>query len=345
MGANEMTLDYEICRANLEKLIEWYIPRVDQRNEATTRLHLIDTLFFECLGWLKEDVILEDSHEGEYTDYTFLAPRQILIVEAKKENNYFELPLVGKEQLEYSLVPLMRDYPNLSAAIKQVTGYCQSRGVPFAAVSNGHQLVVFVATRSDGLPPLRGKALVFPSLHFMLDHFLELWQALSKLAVEHQKLYARLIGDVIPELPPKHSSSIIGYPGVVNRNTLQADLQSLSELVIEDLVHAEILEKTFLEECYAQSGALSQYSSISKSILQARYVALFDSETPGPALTSASTKEGISPELLAESLSRRPILLIGDVGVGKTTFIRHLINVDAAQIFDKAIYIVTAQVR
>ncbi len=333
-----MTPDYEIGRAELEKLIEWYSSRVDQRNEATTRFHLIDTLFFQCLGWLKEDVIFEGSYEGEYADYAFLAPRQILIVEAKKENSYFELP-IGKEQLEYSLASLMRDYPNLNAAIKQVTGYCQSRGVPFAAVSNGHQLVVFVATRSDGLPPLRGKALVFPSLQFMLDNFLELWQVLSKPAVERQKLYARLMGSIIPELPPKLSSSIIGYPGVVNRNAFQADLQSLSELVIEDLVHAEPLEKTFLLECYAQSGALSQYSLISKSILQARYTALFDSETPGPAITSASTKEGISAELLAESMSRRPILLIGDVGVGKTTFIRRLINVDAVQIFEKAIYL------
>ncbi len=206
-----MTPDYETGRAKLEKLIEWYAPRVEQRNEATTRFHLIDTLFFECLGWFKEDTIFEDSHEGEYADYTFLAPRKILIVEAKKENNYFELP-TGKEQLEYSLASLMRDYSNLNDAIKQVTGYCQSRGVPFAAISNGHQLVVFVATRSDGLPPLRGKALVFPSLLFMLNHFLELWQVLSKPAIEHQKLYARLIGSVVQELPPKLSSSIVGYP-------------------------------------------------------------------------------------------------------------------------------------
>ena len=53
MGGDGMTPDYEISRARLEKLIEWYTPRVDQRNEATTRLHLIDILFFECLGWLK----------------------------------------------------------------------------------------------------------------------------------------------------------------------------------------------------------------------------------------------------------------------------------------------------
>src|SRR5260370_7859890 len=168
MGAEGMIPDYEIGRAELEKLIEWYSSRVDQRNEATTRFHLIDTLFFQCLGWLKEDVNFEVSFEGEYADYAFLAPRQILIVEAKKENSYFELP-IGKEQLEYSLASLMRDYSNLNAAIKQVTVYCQSRELPFASVSNIHQLVIFVATRSDGLPPLRGQALVLPSLPFILN--------------------------------------------------------------------------------------------------------------------------------------------------------------------------------
>src|SRR6266700_3919722 len=38
-----------------------------------------------------------------------------------------------------------------------------------------------------------------------------------------------------------------------------------------------------------------------------------------------------------ESPSRRPILLLGDVGVGKTTFIRHLIKVDAAALFAQTI--------
>src|SRR5277367_1273572 len=93
----------------------------------------------------------------------------------------------------------------------------------------------------------------------------------------------------------------------------------------------------FLTECYCDSGALSQHSLISKAILEARYAALFDSELGGPTLTSAKGKKGISPDLLAESLSRRPILLIGDVGAGKTIFIKHLINVAAIETFARAI--------
>jgi hypothetical protein len=254
----------------------------------------------------------------------------------KKRRDYFEVP-AEKDRLEYSLSALMRDYSHLKAAIVQATGYCQSRGIPFGVVSNGHQIVAFVATRSDGLPPFEGKALVFPSLDFMLSHFLDLWQALSKTAVEQKKLYARLIGDILPELPTKLSSNITVYPGVVNRNVFQTDLQIISELVIEDITRSHELEANFLEECYSQSGALSQFALISKSILQARYAALYESDTLGPTPVPAVNKEGISPELFAESLSRRPILLIGDVGVGKTTFIRHLIKIDAVQVFQNAI--------
>jgi len=231
----------------------------------------------------------------------------------------------------------MRDYPNLKAAIAQAAGYCQSRGVPFGVICNGHQIVAFVATRNDGSPPFEGKALVFPSLDFMLSNFYELWQALSKPAIEQKKLYARLIGEILPELPPKLSSNIIGYPGVVNRNIFQTNLQIISDLVIEDLARSHDLEADFLKECYSQNGALSQYALVSKSILQERYAALFSQDTPGPTLVPAVNREGISPELLAESLSRRPILLIGDVGVGKTTFIRHLIKIDAVTVFDDAI--------
>lgn len=333
-----MSSDFETGRSNLEKLIAWYSDKKGQRNEATTRFQLIDRLLFECLGWGRDDVILEEPHGGEYTDYTFLAPRRVLIVEAKKEGDYFELP-AGKTRSVYSLPSLLRDYSNLRAAIEQATHYCQTRGVPFGTVINGHQVVAFVATRGDGLPPLEGNAVVFPSLEFMLENFVDLWQALSKPGIEQKKLLYKLISDVLPELPPKLSATLPFYPGVKSRNIFQTDLQTLSELIIEDLVRSNELRKRFLEECYSRSGALSRYALVSRTILQTRYAALFAPENQGPTTVPAVDKEGISAELLAESLSRRPIILIGDVGVGKTTFIRHLIHVEAAPLFENAITI------
>lgn len=151
---------YEAARTNLENLVDWYASRVGSRNEATTRLQLIDRLLFECLGWAKDDAICEEPHGREYTDYTLSAPRRILIVEAKKEGDYFELPL-ERPRLEYALSSLMRDHEGLKAAIEQAAGYCQSRGVLFGAVTNGHQMVAFVATRSDG-PPSMERLWCFP---------------------------------------------------------------------------------------------------------------------------------------------------------------------------------------
>lgn len=279
---------------------------------------------------------MEESYNREYTDYVFLAPRRLFIVEAKKEGDYFELP-AGETRLEQSLPSLSKRYPNLKEALQQAAGYCQSRGVPFGAVTNGHQLVAFVGTRSDGLPPLEGRALVFPSLQFMLDNFLEFWQAVSKPGIQEKRLQHRLLGEGLPELPPKPSATITSYPGVKGRNNLQTDLQIVSELVIEDLPRSRDVEDRFLEECYSQSGALSQYALTSRAILQARYAALFDTDNPGPNTSPAVGKEGVSAEVFAQSLSRRPVILIGDVGVGKTTFVRHLIKIDAAAVFEHAI--------
>ncbi|MEG4816361.1 hypothetical protein [Microcoleus sp. K5-D4] len=333
MGIN-MSPDYEECRRNLENLVAWYKPA--PRNEATTRFQIIDRLFFECLGWSKDDVVMEEYHNREYADYTFNAPRRILIVEAKKEDLYFEIP-AGKCKLEHSITSLSRDNANLKAAISQAAAYCQERGAPFGAVSNGYQLVAFIAVRSDGIAPLEGKALVFSSLEKMLENFFDLWQSLSKAGIEEKNIQARLIGNLQAQIPRKLSETIATYPGIKGRNVFQTDLQTVSDLVIEDLTRSETLEKTFLEECYCKTGALSQHSLASKTILETRYAALFDSNTPSPVLVQAVDRQGISPELLAESISRRPILLIGSVGVGKTTFIRNLMKVEAPSVFEKAI--------
>ena len=88
------------------------------------------------------------------------------------------------------------------------------------------------------------------------------------------------------------------------------------------------------------SGALSQYALIGKSILRARYSPQFEESLAGPSLTPATRKKGkpaITQEMLAQSATRRPVLLIGDVGVGKTMFIRHFIKVAAAEDLNDAI--------
>ena len=288
--------DFEQALAAIDDLAKWYSTSTAERNEATTRLLLIDRLFFDCLGWHKEDVEVEAVLGGEYADYVFSAPRQLLIVEAKREGTYFEIP-AGERRIELSLAPLLRSNAPLKAAVHQVAEYCHTRGVPLGCVTNGHQLVAFIATRNDGVPLLEGRALVFPSLDAMAGSFLELWQALSKPGVAAKNVARRLLGESVAKLPPKLADAITPYPGLKRRPPLQIDLQLLSELIIEDVVRSRDLEPAFLRESCCHSGALSQYAMTTKAILGARYANVLDS-SPG-VTTPASTRDGISPEIVA----------------------------------------------
>src|SRR5260370_39318033 len=99
--------EYDACWKAMGELAIWYDSNIGNRNEATTRLQLIDRIFFECLGWDRNDVTAEEAHDGQYADYTFDVPRKLLIVEAKKEGVYFELP-VGLSNLEYSIPALFK---------------------------------------------------------------------------------------------------------------------------------------------------------------------------------------------------------------------------------------------
>lgn len=330
-----MSPEYEHGKAKFDELVKSI--SLANRNEATTRLQLIDRIFFDCLGWSREiDVNLEEPHGQEYADYVFSAPRRILILEAKREGDYFEVP-AGKVHIEISLNSIRRDFPNIRAAIDQVTRYCQSRGVLFAAVCNGHQIIAFVANRNDGVAPLEGRAVVFTSLEMMQTHFFNLWQALSKPAIEKKSLLRTLTGQATPDLPPKLSSLLTVYPGIKGRNVLQTDLQVLSELALEDIPNTQDVRPQFLKECYCPSGALAQHALVAKTILEASYAEFVNANETVPVLQPAVTKKGVSPDLLIQSLTRRPVLLIGDVGVGKTTFLQNLMDIEAVGIFQKGI--------
>jgi len=335
-----MAIEFQEAEKNLQELINLYNDNVDEPllNEATTRLQLIDRLFFECLGWDKEDCTAEERINHKYIDYSFRCPACLFILEAKKEGIYFELP-TGTKKFKYDISYFKKYEKSVYKAITQAIGYCQSHGTPYGAVCNGHQIIAFVGSRSDGRSPLTGFALVFDSLKDIQDNFRLAWQCLSKQGIKTHRLSIELSDTEILQVPQKLSARINGYPRLQPRNALQTDLQILSELFIEDIarIGQSGSEVEFLRECYCKSKALSQYAFISKEILRVRYSDLLQILTEGPSLIDATSEKGINPELLAQGLSRRPILLIGDVGVGKTMFIRHLYQVEAADVFEDSL--------
>lgn len=338
-----MNIEFSVAQENLRKIVEEYSPLGELSNEAQTRFSFIDRLLQECLGWPNILIRVEVSEGGERSDYECGAPRS-LIVEAKRSSRPFDFPPRGvRRQNRLRLDSIISYSEEAAAAIKQAQSYCQGRGVELAAVSNGSQLVVFLATRTDGQPPLAGECCVFDGYEDLILNFTQVFELLSFAGVSGYRYREFLDAKPAQALPTKLAATCLDYYSFNYANAFQESLKNAASLVIEDLGRSGSVEKEFLADCYCESGPLSQYSLLGKNILVSRYAALF---APGvskshldPINPRKGTKEEFSSKVLAEAMARRPLILIGDVGVGKTSFLKHLIQVSASEVFKDAVAI------
>ena len=309
-------------------------------NEAETRFQIIDRIIVDCLGWPRESVRLEAAYNRTYSDYELGTPR-CAIWEAKRQDHTFELPADPKGKIVRDLPSIIALDKKVSDALSQVQRYCSDRGVELAVATNGHQIIAFLATRNDGIPPLEGRCFVINGYEQLQKNFPKVWQMLSPSGVAEHQLNRLLNVGEDQALPHKLSTSISDYPQYRYPSPLQHTLRTLGELLLTEADEQET-EKRFYEECYCDSGALPQHALVSKQMLAARYATLFG-PTDRPAtvnpVQTGRDKPLFTPELMTEVISKRPIVLIGDVGVGKTSFLKHLRYVSAFEEFQNAIYI------
>lgn len=337
-----MTIEFSNASARLRELIQEFSPLGELSNEAETRFQFIDHFLTDCLGWRKSEIKVEKHESGKRTDYECGEPRQI-IVEAKQAAESFELPPRSKRSGHRIKIKSLMDFNSSTKnAIEQVLSYCQGRGVPIAVIANGPQLVFFLASRLDGVSPLDGDSLAFDSYEAILEGFPAIFENLSPEGVSERRLQKTLENSTSTMLPQKLSSSCLNYYSYKYSSDFQESLRNSAALVIEDISRTADYEKEFLRECYCESGPLTQYSLLSKNIISARYAALFSTSDSGSLVEPINPKSGkarLSDKTIADALARRPIVLVGDVGVGKTSFIKNLIQVDAKKDFDRATFL------
>ncbi|WP_417374310.1 hypothetical protein [Glutamicibacter protophormiae] len=329
-------VDFDDAYKSLEELSSQQAD-ISDRNEAQTRLDLIDKVL-TAFGW---KFTVEDKSESGYTDYRLGTPATVAIVEAKREGLSFTLP----DDVNYGIVSLKAllsgpENKDLKSAIKQCMAYCADLGVSQGIVTNGHQWVAFIATRSDSVRPLDGRALLIPSIKSFCDNFTNAWNLFSVNGLKTKSLERAL--DLTPTpAPVPLSVRLPNYPGTRVRNDLQSSLQILGQVFLEDIPSRPQLRERFLNECYATSGALSQFSELSRTVLKSQ---LNERITEGNVAEETvygkrGLNEKLTGDIVSAAMSNKPIVLLGAVGVGKSTFIQRLINVDAKDLFSQAISI------
>ncbi len=329
-------------RAALSRLFHNLRDKHVDLNEADTRHRFIDCLIHECLGWDRAKTKLERRFNGDYSDYELGDPPNI-VIEAKRAGKYFDIPCETNSGIVRSLRSLTVLSADFRRAFDQTQKYCSDRGIQIGAIFNTTQIIIFLGVRTDGIPPAEGKCLLFNGWEQIETNFGRIWQAISPDA-EHRKMLLRDLSSKAPTgVPIKLSSYLVGYPSFRYPSHSQQSLRTLSDLLIEDAPNTPAVRKRFYEECYCESGALAKEAMVGRSILSARYAAMFSPTSQGPTLQGLKSSDndqfGMAPDVVAEALGRRPIVIIGDVGVGKTSFIRHLIYVKAADEMANAIFI------
>ncbi len=338
-----MAIDLADGTAALVQLLSDLRSRPIDFNEADTRHRILDRIIHECLGWDRSNTRVERRLNEDYSDYELGSPAKVLI-EAKRSGQYFNIPI---EENRHGIVRSLRSICAISKefkiAFEQAHRYCADRGIQIGVVSNGIQTVVFLGVRNDGIPPADGKCLLFNGLDQLEQQFSRLWQAISPNSPDQQVLLRDLASSVPTGVPQKLSIYVPGYPSFRYPSDSQQSLRTLSDLLIEDAPNTPSVRHRFYEECYCENGALAKEALVGKNILSTRYAAMFSPSEQNPTLQQLRAKPddkfGLSSEVVAEALGRRPIVIIGDVGVGKTSFIRHLVYVKAVAEIQNSIFL------
>ena len=323
-----MQATYELTegQSRLQHIINEFPPDSPHWNEAQNRFQFVDRLLTECLGWEKPNIEVESFDDlGGRSDYLLGSPPKA-VLETKREVLRFEVPPIAKPAVTRKLAPLLSSSKPFSDAVCQVIPYCAIRGAQIAIVCNGPQLAIFQAI-VPGHSPLEGECYFFDGFNSYIDKFSTLWKLLSPEGITENCAYRDLALYRTPRIPEKGSASIAEPNKYRYRSTFQENLRSLSSLLLEEIEDNPDLKASFYEECYVPIQANNRHLLQSKNIIEARYRrGSGDGIAPEQldTVTSVSNGNVTFSQPAIEVTGSRPIVVIGDVGVGKTSFFENL---------------------
>lgn len=287
-------------------------------NEAQTRFHVIDEILRQELDWHKDATRVEPYIEGSgYADYALFAGlRCRVVLEAKRD----DAELCKSRQNEIAVIPLSSSA--LSAAkegIDQAIRYSSRFGAPIGIVTNGRQWIGFHASRSDGLAPLDGHAVVFPCTEAIVKNWSNFFEFFSDFGLQEGRLSNFLrqkeMG-VVPVLANYYRAFDRSYKKSLNTSELS--------YLLEDVFHSSFVKMSnqssdMLVECFVESKSSREadvgfQKIVDELIGKIKRVQQIDSAQPAAL-----------QDLLESSVELRTgefVLLVGNKGAGKTTFLQ-----------------------
>jgi predicted type IV restriction endonuclease len=296
-------------------------------NEAQNRFQFVDRLLMECLGWSHPFIEVEPKDDaGGKADYLLGKPVKAAL-EVKREAVAFDLLPAAKSVTVRKLRPLVSACKVLESSVLQVLSYCTLHGAQIAVVCNGPQLIIF-QSHIPALSPLDGECYAFNGFPAYDQNFPLLWKLLSPEGVSENRAYQQLSHLRNPRIPAKAYTAIAEPMGHRYRNEFQENLRTLAELLLDEVEENQEFKDEFYRECYVPLETNNRHMLLSKGIISSRYKRVGDTGS-APAVFNTSVEDGrvkVDKKIAEKTIGSRPIVVIGDVGVGKTSFFENLFS-------------------
>ncbi len=303
-----------------------------EQTEADTRANVIDRVL-ATLGWTHADIAREEaSGAGDYLDYELRAGREPwMVLEAKRSGRTFDLKSFGRPTTDGRLRSIgtlvSRGGQALRDVMKQAAGYCNDRGVPFACVTNGQDWVFFRGLSRSTRPWNQGTALVFRGTESIRARFTDFVHCLGRNHAGRSFLPETLERDGDDELPPSRTPRDVLIPrGRSTPPESVAMVRAICDKLLSD-IHTSP-DKEMLERCYVQPGISGDFHTTVRRLLKDSEERVID-EAPKPKTPQSTEPEHFASEVARHdetSQIRDPIVVVGHVGAGKTTFLHRAIS-------------------
>lgn len=282
--------------------------------EQDTRLHIIDRILIEVLGWPRESIRTERHSDAGYTDYLLVhGERNLLVLEAKRSQKIL-LDTKNPKIATYKLggAALKSAQPG----INQARVYCLETGVPIATLTSGLEWIAFWALRTDGKAPNEGQAIVFPNLAAITDNFSTFYDLFSRDGVSQEISRIRL--NEAEGLRVQHGETLVSIndPNKI-RLLARSDIASDLDRIFREFfsVMSGDTDPEMLAKCFVNSKESHEADSALQKITHDLINQV--------EVVSASKGEELARHIedAAETKRGEFVLIIGNKGAGKSTFI------------------------
>ncbi|UOB53252.1 hypothetical protein [Acinetobacter junii] len=311
---------------------------VEKINEAQTRQIFIDSIFYDVFQWPKINIPLEDHTDSGFIDYKFVnsSGRVVLILEAKKTGNYFELPSsFSKEKNSFFCsIKVLLTEPNIKIALEQVKRYCSDEGCQLAGLTNGHQWIFFKAYE-NGKKWSDLKAFVIRSNSYFEKQFVEANNIFNFQNLCNGALINKL-GDTDwhnrEQFRP--SEKITVYDQKVDSNRYSTHIRKFVNKFFGVL---DPNEKEFMNECYVYERNFGKTASNFQSIIKDTVTPFFVEHGVSDIkeFQEFSSFEKNIKNKISKKLYSDVVILFGGKGAGKSTFLKKMVFHNPPTFFEK----------